>query len=54
MKTSTKKANAKARKQDPHELLEQERFDWLAQVIGEVLSPYWSQRMENQNEGRGS
>ena len=38
------------RRTDEHELLEQENFEWLAD-IRDTLSPYWSSRLEYQQKG---
>jgi hypothetical protein len=43
-KTVTSKKPA-SQTRDEHELLQQDDFGWLAQ-IQDVLSPYWSSRME--------
>jgi hypothetical protein len=37
---------------DEHELLQQEDFGWLAEMR-DVLSPYWSSRVEYHADKRG-
>jgi len=37
---------------DEHELLQQEDFRWLAE-FRDVLSPYWSSRVEYHEEKKG-
>jgi len=51
-KTVTSK-KAETRTRDEHELLQQEDFGWLAEVR-DVLSPYWSSRVEHESEKKGS
>ena len=46
MKRAILKKEAEGQR-DEHELLQQDDFTWLAN-IREVLSPYWSLRMEYQ------
>jgi hypothetical protein len=43
-KTSTLKKSA-TQTRDEHEMLQHDNFEWLAE-IRDVLSPYWSSRLE--------
>jgi len=53
MNQKTKESKKPAKQtRDEHELLQQDDFRWLAEVR-DVLSPYWSSRVENHPEKTG-